>query len=140
MAVLRLIGDGVVARLGARTTLVGGSAVITVGMILAILAPWPLVSAGGFALVGVGAANVIPVTFGAASRVPGMPPNLGIAAVTTMGYVGFLAPPPVLGFVAQTFGLTAAMGVVAFMSAAFALIALATGPGQKEKGRPQGAA
>lgn len=128
MAILRLVGDPVVARLGPRTVLVGGGAAITVGLVLAIVAPWSLLAAGGFALVGIGAANVVPVTFGAASRLEGMPPNLGIATATTMGYVGFLATPPVLGFVAHTFGLTASMAVVALMGAAAALIASLTTP------------
>jgi MFS family permease len=128
MAVLRLVGDTVVARLGPWTTLVGGGTLIAVGLLLAIVAPWAPVAAGGFALVGVGAANVVPVAFSGASRVPGMPSNLGVAAVTTMGYVGFLATPPLLGFVAHSFGLTASLGVVALMSAAVALIAAATTP------------
>ena len=123
MAVFRLVGDAVVARLGSRLTLVGGGAIITFGLVLAIVAPWPVLSAVGFALVGLGAANVVPVVFSGASRVPGMPSNLGVAAVTTMGYVGFLATPPVLGFVAHTYGLTVSMAVVALMGAAVALIA-----------------
>ena len=101
---------------------------MTAGLLLAIAAPWAPVAAAGFALVGVGAANVVPVAFSGASRVPGMPWSTGVAAVTTMGYVGFLATPPVLGFVAHTFGLSASMAVVALMSAAVALIAAATSP------------
>jgi hypothetical protein len=128
MAVLRLVGDPVVARLGPRKTVIGGGAIMTAGLLLAIVAPWAPVAAAGFALVGVGAANVVPVAFSGASRVAGMPSNLGIAAVTTMGYVGFLATPPVLGLVAHTFGLSASMAVVALMSAAVALIAAATSP------------
>ena len=95
---------------------------------LAIAAPWPALAAAGFALVGLGAANVVPVAFSGASRVPGMPSNLGVAAVTTMGYVGFLATPPVLGFVAHRFGLTTSMAVVALMGAAVVLIAVTSGP------------
>jgi MFS family permease len=115
MAVFRLSGDVVVARLGAKTTMVGGSAVIIAGQILAILAPWPVLSAAGFALIGIGAANLVPVVFSAASRVPGMPPNLGVAAVTTMGYAGFLSVPPILGFVGHAFGLTVMLALVALM-------------------------
>ncbi len=123
MALFRLVGDAVVARLGPMTTVAGGGAIITAGLVLAIVAPWPTLAAVGFALVGLGAANVVPVAFSAASRVPGMTSNLGVAAVTTMGYVGFLATPPILGFVAHTFGLTTSMGVVALMGAAVAVIA-----------------
>lgn len=128
MAVLRLVGDSVVDRLGPRTTLLGGGLIITIGLILAILSPWAALAAAGFALVGVGAANVVPLAFSAASRVPGMAPNLGVAAVTTMAYIGFLSTPPILGFVAHTFGLSASMAVVALMSAVVTLIAATIGP------------
>ena len=70
-----------------------------------------------------GCANVVPVVFSAASRVPGMSSNLAIAAVTTMGYAGFMSAPPVLGFVADGFGLATSLGVVATMGAAIMMIA-----------------
>jgi MFS family permease len=126
MAVLRLSGDSVVTRLGAKTTILGGAAIIVAGELLAILAPWSPLAATGFALVGIGCANLVPVIFSAASRVPGMAPNLSIAAVTTMGYAGFLSVPPILGFVGHAFGLTTSMALVAVMGAAVALIAIAT--------------
>ena len=126
MAFFRLSGDTVVARLGPRATMIGGAGIITVGQVLAIVSPWPALAAVGFALVGVGAANLVPVAFSAASRVPGMTPNLSIAAVTTMGYAGFLSIPPILGFVGHTFGLTATLALVALMGIAVGLIAEAT--------------
>jgi MFS family permease len=125
MAVFRLSGDTVVARLGPRATTVGGGAIIVVGQILAILAPWPALSAAGFTLIGVGAANLVPVVFSAASRVPGMPANLGVAAVTTMGYAGFLSVPPILGFVGHAFGLSIMLTLVALMGVAAMAIAAA---------------
>ena len=145
MAIFRLGGDRVVALLGPRTTVIGGGAVITGGLALALLAPWPALAAAGFALVGVGAANLVPVNFSAASRVPGMAPNLSIAAVTTMGYAGFLSVPPILGFVAHTFSLSATVALAGLMGAAVAVIAwvimprryATAGPiNQKKKGRP----
>jgi MFS family permease len=124
MAIFRLTGDAVVVRVGAKATVVAGGIIIVVGVALAIAAPWPGVAALGFGLVGVGCANVVPVVFSAASRVPGMSSNLAIAAVTTMGYAGFMAAPPVLGFVADGFGLAVSLAVVAIMGAAIALVAV----------------
>jgi MFS family permease len=125
MAIFRLTGDTVVARVGAKAIVVAGGIIIVAGVALAIAAPWPAVAALGFGLVGVGCANVVPVVFSAASRVPGMSSNLAIAAVTTMGYAGFMAAPPVLGFVADGFGLAISLVVVALMGAAIALVATA---------------
>ncbi len=125
MAVFRLVGDAVVARLGEKRTLMAGGAIIAAGMALTVIAPWPALSAAGFALVGIGAANLVPVAFGAASRVPGMSASLGVSAVATMGYAGFLTMPPILGFVAQTYGLSASLAIVAAMGVAIAVIAAA---------------
>ena len=115
MAVFRLSGDTVVARLGAKATVLLGATILIAGQLIAIFAPWPALAAAGFALVGVGCANLVPVTFSAASRVPGMAPNLSIAAVTTMGYAGFLSVPPILGFIGHAFGLSATLALVAAM-------------------------
>ena len=125
MAFFRLSGDAVVARLGSKPTLVIGALIIVVGQVLAILSPWAALSAVGFTLAGVGCANLVPVVFSAASRVPGMAPNLGIAAVTTMGYAGFLAVPPILGFVGHSFGLSAMLTLVVLMGVAVVALASA---------------
>ena len=123
MVVCRLTGDMVVARLGGFITIVGGGLLTAAGMIIAVLSPWPVFSAAGFAIVGIGAANLVPVAFSAAARTPGVPPSMGVAAVTTLGYSGFLVFPPVLGFIAQDWGLSAALGFVALMGLAIAAMA-----------------
>jgi hypothetical protein len=46
---------------------------------------------------------------------------VGIAAVSTTGYGGFLAGPPLVGFLADQIGLPAALGGLA---AALALVAV----------------
>ena len=115
MAAFRLFGDPVVARFGNRRVLVGGGLLIAAGLGLALAAPWPLVGAVGFGLVGVGAANVVPVLFSASARAPGVPPGIGVAAVATMGYTGYLFAPPILGFVAHQYGLSASIALVLAM-------------------------
>ena len=123
MVVCRLAGDAIVARIGARNAVVGGGLLVAFGMGLAVLSPWPLVSAIGFGILGVGAANVVPVAISAASRVAGVAPGIGVAAVTSMGYAGFLVIPPILGFVATAFGLSFALSLVALMGLAVAALA-----------------
>jgi MFS family permease len=123
MTVCRLFGDPVVARLGGVRTILGGGALMAVGMAIAIVAPGPYVSALGFAIVGIGAANLVPVAFSAAARTPGVPSGIGVAAVTTLGYSGFLIFPPLIGFLAKSFGLSAALVVVALMGATIASMA-----------------
>ena len=66
----------------------------------------------GFALVGAGAANVVPVMFSAAGRQHDMPTHLEVAAVTTMVYAGVLLGPAALGFVAKATSLPMAFGLL----------------------------
>ena len=53
---------------------------------------------------GFGLANVAPIVFSAAGRLPELAPGIGIAAVSTAGYGGFLAGPPLIGLVAEASG------------------------------------
>jgi MFS family permease len=122
MAICRLIGDGIVARLGQTLTIVLGGALIVLGIAIAVIAPWPAVGAVGFALVGIGAANIVPVAFSVGARAPGAAASVNIAAVTTLGYSGFLVAPPLIGMVAKNFGLSAGLWLVAAGGLVVALI------------------
>ena len=125
MAVMRLAGDGITSRFGGETVVRLGSALAAAGFLLAILVPWPAAGLIGFALVGVGAANVVPVLFSAAGRVPGMAPGLAISTIATLGYCGILAGPAAIGFIADHLGLPAALGIVAALLVATAAAARA---------------
>jgi MFS family permease len=123
MTVGRLCGDVVVHRLGRRQILVGGGICAASGFALASAGPsWP-VSVLGFALVGVGASNVVPVLFTAAGRQTAMPTNLAVAAVTTVGYAGILTGPALIGFVARVSSLPIALLIVALMVSSVAVCA-----------------
>jgi len=121
MAAGRLSGDALVGWLGPRRALRDSSAVAAVGLGLALLVGRPAMGIIGCALVGVGIANIIPILFSAAARVPGVRPGRALAAVASTGYLGFLAGPPLIGVVAEAVGLAAGLGLV---SGACAIIAL----------------
>ena len=89
----------------------------------------PVAALGGFALVGLGFANIVPVLFSVAGQVPGVPPAQGIAAVSSVGYFGLMAGAPLIGFIAEAQSLTVGLLVVivfAAVVAAFARRALGT--------------
>ena len=110
----RLTGDRVVERFGPSATIVGGGIVAAAGLVLAAFAPaWPMALAG-FALVGFGCANIVPVLFSAAGRQRDMPESLAMPAIMTVGYAGLLAGPAAIGFVAHATSLRAAFIVLAF--------------------------
>ena len=57
-----------------------------------------------------------PVLFAGGGRLEPEAPGRGIAAVTTLGYSGFLAGPPVIGFTAELVGLNWALGLTVVAS------------------------
>jgi hypothetical protein len=65
----------------------------------------------------------VPVLFSAAGQQPGIAPAHGIAAVSSVGYFGLMAGPPVIGFIAEARSLTAGLLVVIFFSAVVAAMA-----------------
>ncbi|GAB3996889.1 MFS transporter [Spirosoma daeguense] len=121
MATMRLIGDKIVSRLNGRTVVVGGSLLGAAGLFIAILSPWAYGSLAGFILLGLGAANIVPIFFSAAGRLPGIAPTVSLSAITTMGYTGMLAGPALLGFIAQRSSLTTALGLLALLLVVVAL-------------------
>jgi MFS family permease len=119
----RLTGDAVTNRFGRRPVVRVGAALATIGLALAAAVPTSSAAIIGFALVGMGLANVVPLTFGAAGRLAGLSPARGIAMVATAGYTGFLMGPPLVGGVASLVGLRSGMALVAICAAAALLLA-----------------
>lgn len=111
----RLTGDSLTRRFGVRHMLQTGSAVAAGGFLIAALVPGSTAALGGFILIGIGAANIVPVLFSASGRVPGVPPGIALAAMTTIGYAGLLLGPALIGFVADATSLAAAFVAVAAM-------------------------
>ena len=129
MATVRLTGDRVVEILGPWSVVVGGSVLAALGLGLAVAVAEPIVAILGFALVGIGAANIIPIVFSAAART-GTTPVAGVAMVSIVGYAGFVSGPPLMGTVATAYGLRTAVLCLAF---AAVLMTLAGGMALQRK-------
>ncbi|MCC3156593.1 MFS transporter [Hymenobacter sp. 15J16-1T3B] len=116
----RFVGDTLASRFGVPALLRGSGLLMTGGLLLAAAVPVPLVAAAGFALVGLGVACVVPLVFGMAGRSATLSGGPAIAAVSTVGYFGFLVVPPLVGFVAEAanlrwaFALMAGLGLVLY--------------------------
>jgi len=123
MAVGRFGGDWVRARLAPRRLMRFSGALAAAGMALSLALPSPAVALAGFALVGLGLSNVVPVLFSAASQVPGVSSAHGIAAVSGVGYLGMMAGPPLIGLIAEHASLTAGLWVVVVFAVFMALTA-----------------
>ena len=122
MAAGRFAGDWVRARMRPATLLRASGVLGAVGMALALAVPHPAAALAGFALVGLGFANIVPVLFSAAGQQPGIAPAHGIAAVSSVGYFGLMAGPPLIGFIAEARSLTAGLLVVIFFAAVVATL------------------
>lgn len=112
MTTIRIFGALVVARLGERRVLLGGGMLIAVGFACILSAPHPYLSIAGFGVVAMGSANLVPVLTSLGGRAGDVPPAAGIAMVAAACTAGMLMGPPVIGFVAQGFGLPVALAVV----------------------------
>ena len=125
MVVMRLLGDMVVAKLGAVRTAQLGGIIAAAGMMIVVVMPMFSTVLLGFALLGVGYAVVIPLAFSRAANDPHVPPGQAISSVATLGYGGMLLGPPAIGFLASLFGLPIAFGVLALLAAMIVVLARA---------------
>lgn len=133
MTVGRFYGDRLVSRFGPVTVVRVGGTLGTVGFGLALLVGTPAAGIVGFACLGVGMASIVPIAFRSASLAPGISPGLGLAAVSTTGYLGFMAGPPLIGGVAEVVGLPNALVLVVLLAALVAILARATSePARRE--------
>ncbi len=128
MALTRLVGDRLTAAFGPVALVRGGSLLAAAGVGLALLVASAPAALAGFACLGAGLATVVPVVFRAAGELPGVTPGRAIAAVTTTGYAGFLAGPPLIGALAEVTRLPVALAVLPVLAVALAGLAGATAP------------
>ena len=112
MALSRFSCDWTMHRFSPRQILGASGICIAAGTGIALAVPawWPAIT--GFVIAGIGTATIVPVTFGIAGRSAGMGPSQGISTVSTIGYFGLLAEPPLIGSLAVLTDLRFAMLVV----------------------------
>jgi MFS family permease len=120
MAAGRFGGDRLIDRFGVVSILRTCAVLATAGLLLTVVGGQAAALAG-FACIGFGMANIIPLLFTAAGRVPDVEPGRALAAVASAGYFGFLVGPPFIGFVAHALSLPAAFGLMAILCATLAL-------------------
>ncbi|MGV4924967.1 MFS transporter [Streptomyces sp. BHT-5-2] len=116
----RLSGTAIVERFGPTRALVVGGTTAAAGMLLGALAPTAWGACAGFAIAGLGLANIFPIAIARAGAAGG--PD-GVAIASTIGYGGMLLGPPAIGFLAEVWGLPVALTTVALLAAVAALVA-----------------
>jgi len=111
----RLAGDAIISRVGVERVLRVGSLIAALGIGGGVLINQPWSVLAGFAIVGMGVSVVVPIAYRAAGNIPGVSPGDAVAGVASLGYMGFLLGPPLIGFLADLMSLRIALGLVAIV-------------------------
>jgi predicted MFS family arabinose efflux permease len=119
----RLVGDRLVTALGEVAVVRAGATLGALGMAIGLVAGTTVIAIIGFVCLGAGVAGIVPVVFRAAATHPDVPAGIGLAAISTAGYTGFLLGPPVIGTIAGVTTLPRALGVIVLATAAIAALA-----------------
>jgi len=122
MTLGRIFGDYMRRRFGDRAMIVGGGLMALTGLCAALLFPSPYIAIVGFFLVGLGLSSIVPIAYSIGGNERNLPPGVGLAMVTTVGYSGFLLGPPVIGFIADWQNLRVSLGVIALLLALMTLL------------------
>jgi len=117
----RLTGDRIVRRLGSTRVIVFGGLIASAGLALATFAPAWEAALVGYALLGAGCSNIVPVLYTAVGKQTVMPEHIAVPAITTLGYAGILAGPALIGFIAHGSSLSFAFGLMALLLVAVAI-------------------
>ncbi len=105
MTIGRFFGDGLLEKMGKRKLLIYNSLAAIFGLSLSLIFINPYMVLLGFFVTGLGVATIVPIVYSSAGNTEGVPPSVGIAMATTVGYAGFFVGPPVIGFIADLFDL-----------------------------------
>jgi MFS family permease len=126
MATGRFVGDWLATKAGIKKILQLSGMLTALGLLIAILFPFFLSAIIGFLFVGAGVSSVVPLVYSAAGRSKVLSPGVALAAVSTIGYMGFLFGPPFIGFIAQASSLRISFGLIALLGSAIAFMATST--------------
>lgn len=117
MATGRFLGDTFITKYGSKKVLRTSGIIIASGLLLAVIFPYFITATIGFLLVGFGVSSVVPMCYAMAGKSKKLAPSLAIASVSSIGYIGFLMGPPLIGFLAQAVSLRLSFTVIAFFGA-----------------------
>ncbi len=123
MAFMRFLADAMVNSLGAVRVVRLSGFVMAAGFLLAVLLPYLVPATIGFVLVGIGVSSVVPICYGMVKGSRSMSAGRAINAVSTIGFFGFVAGPPLMGYISEWLGLRAAFALVACIGLATGLLA-----------------
>ncbi len=111
MALTRFFADGYVDRYGARSVARLLVLVLGAGVVLVTFAPNPGMAILGFSFIGAGGSVMFPLAISAAAQMKDRPAATNVAALAQLSFITFLVAPPILGLVAENFGIRVSFGL-----------------------------
>ncbi|HEV3224182.1 MAG TPA: MFS transporter [Puia sp.] len=111
----RLMGDRMADRFGIQHVLAASGIMIFAGFTITVLSPFIPLTLAGYLLTGFGVSCVVPFVFSLAGKIPMSNPGAALASISSLGYLGFLLVPPMIGYVAQASSLRISFAIIAVM-------------------------
>ncbi|OXA86291.1 MFS transporter [Flavobacterium hibernum] len=105
MASGRFLGDGLINKFGRERVMQISGVMISAGLFTAVFLPYIIPCTIAFMAVGLGVATIVPTVYSMAGKNPTVPPGEALTIVSSVSFLGFLMGPPVIGHIAESFGL-----------------------------------
>ena len=112
MAAGRFIADGMVVRFGRKRVLQASGILVSSGLFFSVFFPYIVTSTIAFMMVGLGVSSIVPSVYSAAGKQSKVAPGIALATVASVGFLGFLMGPPLIGYVSAAAGLRSSFAVI----------------------------
>jgi len=122
MATGRFLADYLISKIGKKRLMQICGVLISSGLFTAVLLPYLVPSTIAFMMVGLGVSSIVPTVYSAAGRHPVIPPGIAIATVSSVGFLGFLMGPPLIGHISEAFGLRYSFALIGIFGIGITLL------------------
>lgn len=122
MASGRFFCDGLIEKFGRKTIMQISGILISLGFLTAVIFPYFFPSIIAFMMIGLGVSTIVPTLYSLAGKHPTIPTGEALTAVSSISFLGFLMGPPVIGFIAELFGLRYSFAIIGMFGFVIALI------------------
>ncbi|MEZ5104420.1 MAG: MFS transporter [Draconibacterium sp.] len=112
MASGRFMADFLIKKIGRKKLMQICGTMISTGLFTAVFFPYLIPSTLAFMLVGLGVSSIVPTVYSSAGKHPSIPPGIALATVSSVSFLGFLMGPPLIGYIAEAFGLRYSFAVI----------------------------
>ena len=112
MASGRFLADSLISKFGRKRLMQVCGVMISGGLFTAVIFPYLVPSTLAFMLVGLGVSSIVPTVYSTAGKHEKIPPGIALATVSSVSFLGFLMGPPLIGFIAEAFGLRYSYAVI----------------------------